>query len=141
MPLRIVGAASIILGIGIVLLGMNQMGMAKEIAAALTSDGRAWNLPVSQEVFFARSSLWGDAVIFAGVLTVTGAVGMVFRSRWGLYVAAAAALVMLVFPLMSQLVLAKSYAFDWSLVDLGIAAVIGLSASLAWMFRPRLGTF
>jgi hypothetical protein len=131
------GAISIILGICIVALGLNQIGFAKDLAAALTSDVRAWSLPVSQEVFFARARLWGDAIIVAGALTVVAALGMVFRRRWGLFVAVAAALVMLVFPLMSRLVLAKAYAFDWDLVDLGVLAVIGLSASLAWMFRPK----
>jgi hypothetical protein len=137
MPLRIVGAASIILGICIVALGFNQMGIAKELAGALMSDGHAWNLPVSQEVFLARSKLWGDVVIIAGALTAVGGLGMAFRRRWGLYVAVAAAVVMLLFPMASRIFVAKAYAFELSLVELAIAAVIGSSASLAWMFRPK----
>jgi hypothetical protein len=137
MPLRIVGAASIILGICIVALGSNQIGSGKELAAAMMSDRHVWNLPVSQEVFLARSKLWGAVVIIAGALTAVGGLGMVLRRRWGLYVTIAAALVMLVFPLVSGIFFGKAYAFDLSLVELAIAAVIGLSASLAWMFRPR----
>jgi hypothetical protein len=62
---------------------------------------------------------------------------MALRKHWGLYVTVAAALVMLVFPLMSRICLPKDYAFGLSLVELAIAAFIGLSASLAWMFRPK----
>jgi len=91
MPLRIVGAASIILSICIVALDFNQMAMAKELAGAMISDGHAWNLPVSQEVFLARSRLWGDVVIVAGALTAFGGLGMAFRRHWGMFVAAAAA--------------------------------------------------
>jgi hypothetical protein len=110
MPLRIVGAVSIILGLCIVALGFNQMGSSKELAAAMVNDRHVWNLPVSQEVFLARSKLWGDVVIVAGALTGVGGLGMGFRRRWGLYVTVAAALVMLVFPLMSRLFLPKDYA-------------------------------
>jgi hypothetical protein len=103
----------------------------------MMSDGRAWNLPVTQEVLLARSKSWGDDVIISGGLTAVGGLGMTFRKHWGLYVTAAAALVMLLFPLMSRILLPKAYAFELSLVDLAIAAVIGLSGSLAWMFRPK----
>jgi hypothetical protein len=137
MSLRIVGWASVILGICIVMLGLNQMSVSKDIAAALRSDGHAWSLPVSQEVFLARSKLWGDVVIFVGALTSVGGLGMAFRRHWGLDVAVAAALVMLLFPLASRIFLAKAYAFELSLGELAIVAVIGLSASLAWMFRPK----
>jgi hypothetical protein len=138
MPLRIVGAVSIILGICIVALGLNQMGSSKELAAAMMSDGHVWNLPVSQEVFLARSKLWSDVVIVAGALTGVGGLGMAFRRDWGMLVAVAAALVVLLFPLMSRIFLAKTYVFEGlSLVELAIAAVIGLSASLAWMFGPK----
>ncbi len=136
MLLRIVGAASIILGICIVVLGFNQMGFAKGLAALLMSGGDAWTLPVSREVFFARARIWGDVVIMSGGMTLAGGLGMAFRRRWGLYAVLAAALVVLVFPLMSRIFLAKAYAFDWSLVDLSIVAVIGLCASVAWIFRP-----
>ena len=138
MPLRVVGAASIVLGICIVALGINQMAVSKEIAAAMMSDGHAWNLPVSREAFLGRSRLWGDVVITVGALAAVGGLGMAFRRRWGFGVAVAAALVMLVFPLMSRIFLSKDYEFrDLSLVDFGIVAVVGLSASLAWMFRPK----
>jgi hypothetical protein len=64
--------------------------------------------------------------------------GMAFRKRRGFYIAAVAALVMLLFPSMSRLFPAKAYAFeDLSLVDFGVVAVVGLSASLAWMFWPK----
>ena len=67
LALRIVGGASIILGICIVGLGLNQMGVSKDVAAAV--------------------------------------------ARWGFRVAVVAAVVMLVFPLMSRIFLAKAYAF------------------------------
>jgi hypothetical protein len=137
MPLRIVGAASIILGVCIVALGFSQMAIAKELAAEMMSDGPVWNLPVTQEVFLARSEIWRDVVIIAGALTAAGGLGMALRKHWGLYATVAAALVMLVFPLISRLFSSKDYAFGLSLVELAIAAVIGLSASLAWMFRPK----
>jgi len=138
MPLRIVGAASIILGICIVALGLNQMSVSKAIAVSLTSGGQAWSLPVSREVFLTRSKIWSSVVVAVGALTAFGGVGMALRRRRGFHFAVTAALVMLLFPLMSRLFLAKAYAFeDLSLVDFGIAAVAGLSASLAWMFRPR----
>ena len=41
MPLRFVGAASIILGVCIVALSLNQWGISKAIAAAVTSGGHA----------------------------------------------------------------------------------------------------
>lgn len=45
---------------------------------------------------------------------------------------------MLLFPTMSRIFLPKEYAFaDLSLVDFGVVAVAGLSASLAWMFRAK----
>ena len=138
MPLRFVGAASIILGVCIVALGLNQMGVSKAIAAAVTSEGHAWSLPVSREVFLARAKIWSGVVILVGVLTVFGGLGMAFRKRWGFHVTVVAALVMLLFPTVSRLFLAKAYAFeDLSLVDFGVVAVVGLSASLAWMFRPK----
>lgn len=138
LPLRIVGVASIILGICIVALGLNQMGVSKDIAAAVTSDGHAWNLPVSREVFLTRAKMWSDVVTFVGALTAIAGVGMVLRNRWGFRVAVVAAVVMLVFPLMSRIFLAKAYGFaDLSLVDFGVVAAVGLVASLAWMFRLK----
>lgn len=138
MPLRFVGAASIILGVCIVALGLNQWGVSKAIAAAVTSGGHAWNLPVSREVFLGRAKIWSETVISVGALTVIGGLGMAFRRRWGFHVAVVAALVMLLFPTMSRIFLPKEYAFaDLSLVDFGVVAVAGLSASLAWMFRAK----
>jgi hypothetical protein len=138
MSMRIVGWASVILGICFVVLGLTQMSVSKDIAAALTTDGRAWSMPVSKEVFFARSKIWGGVVISVGALTALGGVGMALRRRWGFHAAATAAVVMLVFPRMTQILLAKEYAFDsLSLVDFSVAALAGLSASLAWMFRPK----
>jgi hypothetical protein len=138
MPLRFVGAASIVLGVCIVALGLNQWGVSKAIVAAVTSEGHAWSLPVSREVFLTRAKIWSGTVISVGALTVVGGLGMAFRRRWGFHVAVVAALVMLLFPSMSRHFLAKAYAFeDLSLVDFGVAAVVGLSASLAWMFRPK----
>jgi hypothetical protein len=86
---------------------------------------------MTREAFLARSNLWSGVVIGAGVLTIVGGVGVALRRHWGLYVIVAAALVVRAFPLMSQILLLKSYAFDFDLVDVGIAAVIGLGASLA----------
>jgi hypothetical protein len=138
LPLRFVGAASIVFGVCIVALGLNPMGVSKEIAASLTGGGHAWSLPVSREVFLTRSKIWTGIVISVGVLTVVGGLGMAFRKRRGFYIAAVAALVMLLFPSMSRLFPAKAYAFeDLSLVDFGVVAVVGLSASLAWMFWPK----
>lgn len=138
MPLRIVGWVSIILGVCIVALGLNLWGVSKAIASAVTSDGHAWSLPVSRDVFLTRSKIWSGVVISVGVLTVAGGLGMAFRKRWGFHVAVVAALVMLLFPSMSRLFPEKAYAFeDLSLVDFGVVAVVGLSASLAWMFRPK----
>jgi hypothetical protein len=114
------------------------MGFSNELAAVMMSDGRAWNLPINQEVFFARSQLWGAVVIIAGALTAVGGLGMAFSRYWGWYVAVAAALLMLIFPLMSRILLPKAYAFEsLSLVELAVAAVSGLCASLAWMFRSK----
>jgi hypothetical protein len=138
MPLRIIGWASVVLGIGIVVLGLNQMSVSKDIAATITSDGHAWSLPMSKEVFLGRSKIWGGVVTAVGALTMVGGLGMVLRRRWGFHVAVAAAVVMLLFPSMSRVFLAKAYAFgDLSLVDFGVVAVVGLSASLAWMFRLK----
>jgi hypothetical protein len=138
MPLRFVGAASIVLGVCIVALGLNQWGVSKAIVAAVTSEGHAWSLPVSREVFLTRAKIWSGTVISVGALTVVGGLGMAFRRRWGFHVTVVAALVMLLFPTVSRLFLAKAYAFeDLSLVDFGVVAVVGLSASLAWMFRPK----
>lgn len=138
LPLRIVGVTSIILGICIVALGLNQMGVSKDIAAAVTSDGHAWNLPVSREVFLTRAKIWSDVVTFVGALTAIAGVGMVLKARWGFRVAVVAAVAMLVFPLMSRIFLAKAYGFaDLSLVDFGVVAAVGLVASLAWMFRLK----
>ena len=138
MPLRIVGWASIILGVCILALGLNQMGVSKDIAASLAGDGHTWSLPVSREVFLTRSKIWSGVVISVGALTAFGGLAMAFRKRWGFHIAVVAALVMLLFPLMSRLFLAKAYEFkDLSLVDFGVVAVVGLSASLAWMFRPK----
>lgn len=138
LPLRIVGAASIILGICIVALGLSQMAFSKAIAAAVTSDGHAWSLPVSREVFLIRAKIWSGTVISVGVLTVVGGFGTAFRRRWGFHIAVVASAEMLLFPLMSRILLPKEYAFrDLSLVDFGIVAIAGLSASLAWMFRSK----
>jgi hypothetical protein len=138
MPLGFVAAASIILGICIVALGLNQWGVSKAIASAAASDGHAWSLPVSREVLLMRAKIWSLTVISVGVLTVVGGFGMAFRRRWGFHIAVVAALVMLLFPTMSRIFLPKEYAFaDLSLVDFGVVAVAGLSASLAWMFRPK----
>lgn len=125
------------LGFCLVGLGLNQMGVSKELAAAITSDAHVWSLLVSRKVFLARSKIWGDVVIFVGALTAVGGLGMALRKHWGLYVTVTAALVMLVFPLMSRIFLPNAYAFGLSLVDLAIVAVIGLSTSLAWMFRLK----
>jgi hypothetical protein len=138
MPLRIVGAASIILGLCIIALGLSQLTLSKEIVASLASDGHAWSLPVSRDVFLARAKIWSGVVLLVGAVTASGGLGMALRKRWGFHVAVGAALTMLVFPLMSRVFLAKEYAFeDLSLIDFGIVAVLGLSASLAWMFRPK----
>lgn len=138
MPLRIVGGASVVIGICIVALGLNQLGVSKEIASSLTSDGHAWRLPVSQDVFLARSQIWSGVVVFVGFLTAVGGLGMILRRSWGFCFATTAALVMLLFPPASRIFLAKSYAFEnLSVVDFGVAAVVGLSASLAWMFRSK----
>jgi hypothetical protein len=138
LSLRIVGGASIVLGVCIVALGFSQVGISKDIAASLTSGGHAWSLPTSREVFLTRVKIWSGVVVFVGALTVVSGVGMALRRRWGFHLTVIAAVVMLLFPLMSRIFLAKEYAFEeLSLVDFGIVAAVGLSASLAWMFRPK----
>jgi hypothetical protein len=64
MPLRIVGAASIVLGICIAALGLSEIDSSRELAAVMTSGDYAWNPPVSRDVFINRSKLWAEVVIF-----------------------------------------------------------------------------
>jgi len=138
MPLRIVGAASIILGICVAALGLSEVNTSRELAAVMTAGGHAWDLLVSHDVFLNRSKLWAGVVIFSGVVTAIAGLGITYRKRWGLYVEVLAAVLILVFPLLSRLFFSKQYAFDGpNLVDVAIASTIGLSASLAFMFRPR----
>jgi hypothetical protein len=137
MPLRIVGAAFIILGVCVAALGLNEIDTSRELAVVMTAGGHAWDLPVSHDVFLNRSKLWAGVVIFSGVVTAIAGLGITYRKRWGMYVEVLAAVLILAFPLLSRL-FSKQYAFDGpNLVDVAIASTIGLSASLAFMFRPR----
>lgn len=138
MALRIVGMASIVLGICVAALGLNEIHTSNDLAAIMTAGGHAWDLPVSHDVFLFRSKLWAEVVISSGVLTAIAGLGMAFRKRWGLYVEVLAALFILAFPLLSRVLFSNQYAFDGpNLVDVTIASTIGLSASLAFLFRPR----
>jgi hypothetical protein len=138
MPLRIVGMASILLGICVAALGLSEIDTSKELATVMRAGGHAWDLPVSHDVFLVRSKLWAGVVVFSGVLTAIAGFGIAYRKRWGLYVEVLAALCMLAFPVLSRLFFSNQYAFDGpNLVDVTIASTIGLSASLAYLFRPR----
>jgi hypothetical protein len=105
MSLRIVGWASVVLGIGVVLLALNHIGFTQGLAAALTSDGHAWSLPVSQEVFLTRSKIWSGVVMGVGILTGIGGFRMALRRRWGFHVVAFASVVMVALPLMTRILL------------------------------------
>jgi hypothetical protein len=138
MPLRVVGAASIILGICIVALGLSAIDASTKLATAFVANGHDWNLPVSRDVFLARSKIWAAVASLAGFVTIIAGLGMAYRRWWGWYVAVVAALLILSFPPLSRLVLTSQCAFDGpDLLEFAVASMIGLSASLAFMFRAR----
>lgn len=53
----VVGVASVVAGICIVALALNQSSLSKAIATSLSGGGHAWGLPVSREVFLLRSKI------------------------------------------------------------------------------------
>jgi hypothetical protein len=110
---------------------------AKELAATMSIDGLFSNSPVTKEAFIARSRLWAGVVVIAGLLTSASGVAVALRHRWGIYGSVAAALLVLGFPLVTRLFLPRQYQFSGpDLVDVAIASMIGLTASLGFMFRP-----
>jgi hypothetical protein len=136
MLLRIVGAASIILGICIVALGVSEIDASTKLATAFVANSQ--NLPVSGDVFLARSKIWAGVAAVAGFVTIIAGLGMAYRKCWGWRVAVVAALLILAFPPFSRLFFTNQYAFDGpDLVEFAVASMIGLSASLAFMFRAR----
>jgi hypothetical protein len=138
MLLRIVGAGSIILGICIIALGVSEIDASTNLAAIFVADGHEWNLPLSHDVFLARSKLCSGVVALSGLLTTIAGFGMVYRKGWGLHVEVVAALLILVFPPMSRIFFPNQYAFDGpNLVEFALASLIGFGASLAFMFRAR----
>jgi hypothetical protein len=138
MRLRVVGAISAILGICIVALAVGEVATSKRLAAEFAVNGHAWNLPVSRDVFLVRSRLAAGAVALSGLLTTIAGLGIMYGKGWGLYVETMAALLILAFPPVSRLFFIDPYAFDGpDLVDCAVASLIGLSASLAFIFRAR----
>lgn len=138
MPLRIVGAASIILGICIVVLGLSAIDASTKLATAFVANGHDWDLPVSHDVFLARSKILAGVAALAGFVIIIAGLGMAYRKWWGWYVAVMAALLILAFPPLSRLFFSNKYAFNGpDLVEFAVASMIGLSASLAFMFRAR----
>jgi hypothetical protein len=138
MRLRAVGAISIILGICIVTLAAGEVAASNRLAAEFVGNGHAWNLPVSQDVFLARSRLAAGVVALSGLLTIIAGLGVAYGKGWGLYIETMAGLLILAFPPLSRLFFSNQYAYGGpDLVDCAVASLIGLSASLAFMFRAR----
>src|SRR5271165_3711519 len=134
MPLRMVGAFSIVLGICKVALGVSEIDGSAKLAAAFVAYGHDRNLPVSHDVFLVRSKLWSSVLALAGVLTAIAGLGMAYRRSWGLHVEIVAALLIVTYPPLSRLFFSNRYAFDGpDLVEFAVASTIGLSASLAFM--------
>lgn len=137
MLVRVVGAGSIVLGICIIALGINEIHSSEQLAAVFVSSGN-WNLPVTHDEFLSRSKLWAAVVILSGFLTGGAGLAIVSGKQWGMVVQIMAALLLLAFAPASRLLLSSRYSFYGpGLMELALASMIGLCASLAFMFRAR----
>ena len=137
MLLRVVGAAAIVLGICIIAFGVCEIHSSKQLAAVFGSSGN-WHLPVTHDEFLFRSKLWAAVVILSGLLTGGAGLAIAYGRQWGWVVELTAALLLLAFAPASRLLFSRKNSFEGpDLLELAIASVIGLCASLTFVFRAR----
>jgi drug/metabolite transporter (DMT)-like permease len=138
VPLRIVGVLAAILGVGIVAFAVINHSDFNSVVAIASVNGGKLFLPLSQDDVLTRSRILFGVTSLCGLLTTVAGVGLFLGRRWGLYTAVIAALIPLIFPLVSRLLLEDRFHFQGpDILDAAIAALIGLVASLAFMFQSQ----
>jgi hypothetical protein len=138
VPLRIAGVLAFVLGIGIVALAASDLNAFDSVVALASTNGDNLFQPLSQDDVQARSRVLFGVTALCGFLTITAGLGFFLGRRWGLYVAAIATLVLPVFPLLTRLLPGERFHFQGpDIFEFFISSLIGLVASLAYMFQSR----
>jgi len=140
MPLRVVGALLIAVAALLVAIALNNERFALEIAALPPP----WSARVSRDVFLARGRFLEMYMLACAAITATAGAGMLFRKWWPvpLYGAALAALLLLGFNSLTQLLALSDFRFNNppGVTEVLFSSTVGLLAAFGFLFRPREST-
>jgi hypothetical protein len=141
VPLRVVGALAILLGVGLVASAFFNLSLQNDVASILEVHASAWPLGVTPEVFSRRAKFLAAVLVTCGSVCAAGGGALLKEKAWGIYAIAVSAVLPIALPPATRMFAPPNFQFQGpTLPDIVVFSLVGLITAAAFMSRYLSGS-